>query len=52
MYYPNIGRIGETIDRMGIYRDSSVIRNNESTENLDIRSQQKIIVGEFGCSTI
>jgi len=52
MYYPNIGRIGETIDRMGIYRDSSVIRNNEPTENLDIRSQQKIIVGEFGCSTI
>jgi len=49
MTFPSIGKIGETIDRMGFYREHSVIKHNEPTENLDIRSQQRIIVGEFGC---
>ncbi len=49
MTFPSIGKIGETIDRMGFYSENSVIKHNEPTENLDIRSQQRIIVGEFGC---
>jgi 2-oxoglutarate ferredoxin oxidoreductase subunit beta len=47
MYYVNTENIGESVDRMGIYEESSVIKHNEPTKNLDIRAQQKIIVGKF-----
>ena len=48
MYFPNIGMIGEKIDRMQLFYNNAVIRHDESTGNLDLRIQKKIIVGEFG----
>lgn len=48
MYFPNIGMIGEKIDRMQLFYNDAVIRHDESTGNLDLRIQKKIIVGEFG----
>lgn len=50
MYYPSIGKIGEIIDRCEMYQDDSIINNNEPTENLDLRFQEKIILGDFRCS--
>jgi len=47
MYYMNTGNAGETIDRMGIYKETSIIKHCEPTENLDLRNQQEIIVGRF-----
>ena len=47
MYYPNIGQIGERIDRSELYRDYTVIRNDEPTDHLDLRTQEKIVIGEF-----
>ncbi len=47
MYYASDGKIGEKVDRMNLYHTRSVIKNGEPTENLDIRSQDKIIVGKF-----
>ena len=47
MYYMNTATAGEIIDRMGVYEDNSIIKHKEPTENLDIRAQQKIIVGKF-----
>ncbi len=47
MYYATNGKIGETIDRMRYFHDKTVIKHNEPTENLDIRAQDKIIMGKF-----
>ena len=47
MYYMNTGNTGETIDRMGIYEKTSIIKHREPTENLDLRNQKEIIVGRF-----
>jgi 2-oxoglutarate ferredoxin oxidoreductase subunit beta len=47
IYYATEDKIGETIDRMRFYHDNSVIKHGEPTENLDIRSQDKIIMGKF-----
>lgn len=47
MYYASDGNLGKTIDRMGMFYDNSVIKNDEPTENLDIRANKKIIVGKF-----
>ncbi len=47
IYYAASGKIGETIDRMRFFHDNTLIKHNEPTENLDIRKQDKIIVGKF-----
>jgi 2-oxoglutarate ferredoxin oxidoreductase subunit beta len=47
LYYMNTENAGETIDRMSVYENNSIIKHNEPTENLDIRAQQEIIVGKF-----
>ncbi len=47
MYYTNDGKIGDSVDRMEFYSDNSVIKKGEPTENLDIRAQNKIIIGKF-----
>ncbi len=47
MYYPNIGSFGETIDKMAIVRDRSVLRHMESVESFDLEANDKILVGEF-----
>lgn len=47
MYYASSGKIGETIDRMRFFHDNTVIKHGESTENLDIRLQDKLIMGKF-----
>ena len=47
MYYATEGKIGETIDRMRFFHNNTVIKHNEPTENLDIRMQDKIIMGKF-----
>jgi len=47
LYHMNAGMNGQSIDRRKMYQDRSVISNNEPTENLDLRLQENIIVGEF-----
>ena len=47
MYYVSDGKIGKTIDRMGMFYENSVIKNDEPTENLDIKAGKHIIVGRF-----
>lgn len=47
MYYATEGKIGETIDRMRFFHNNTVIKHSEPTENLDIRIQDKIIMGKF-----
>lgn len=47
MYYVNTETVSETIDRMGVFEDNSIIKHNEPTKNLDIRAQEEIIVGKF-----
>ena len=47
IYYMNTENIGETIDRLGIYKETSIIKHSEPTENLDLRNQREIIVGRF-----
>ena len=47
MYHINVGMTGKSIDRRKMYQDRTVINNNEPTENLDLRLQENIIVGEF-----
>jgi 2-oxoglutarate ferredoxin oxidoreductase subunit beta len=47
MYYASNGKIGETIDRMRFFRDHTVIKHGEPTENLDIRNEDNIIIGKF-----
>ncbi len=47
MYFATDGKIGKTIDRMKFFQDNTVIKHNEPTENLDIRNQDEIIIGNF-----
>ena len=47
MYYASAGKLGKILDRMGIFYKNSVIKNEEPTENLDIRANKKIVVGKF-----
>lgn len=47
IYYATEGKIGQTIDRMRYFHDNTVIKHWEPTENLDIRFQDKIIMGKF-----
>ncbi|UCF13513.1 MAG: hypothetical protein JSW06_04445 [Thermoplasmatales archaeon] len=47
MYYMNTENAGETIDRLGNYKETSIIKHREPTENLDLRNQREIIVGRF-----
>ena len=47
MYFTNVGQKGSTLNKKEMFQDNLIIRNNESTENLDLRSHEKIIVGEF-----
>ena len=47
MYYASDGKLGETIDRMGMFYNNSVIKNDEPTENLKIKANEKIVLGRF-----
>ncbi len=47
IYDGNDGRIQDAVDRMKFYNDNSVMKNEEPTENLDLRSQNKVIIGKF-----
>jgi 2-oxoglutarate ferredoxin oxidoreductase subunit beta len=47
MYHASNRRAREPLDRMQFFRANSEIRNNEPTQNLDLRSSNKIIVGTF-----
>ncbi len=47
MYYINTINLGKTIDRMGFFEETSIIKHREPTENLDLRNQKEIIVGRF-----
>ncbi|GAG05281.1 unnamed protein product [marine sediment metagenome] len=47
MYYASDGKLGEIIDRMGMFYNNSVIKNDEPTENLKIKANEKIILGRF-----
>lgn len=47
IYYASDGIVGRSFDRMKIFHDNAVIKHNEPIENLDIRFQDKVIVGEF-----
>lgn len=47
MFYPITDKIGDATDRMRFYNDHSVVKQYEPTENLDLRSQNEIIIGKF-----
>ncbi len=47
MYYTDNKRIGDAVERMEFYDTSSVMKQDEPTENLDIRARNKIIIGKF-----
>ena len=47
IYYSRINRLGDGLDMMKFYHDSSEIRHWEDTKNLDIGFQTKVIVGKF-----
>jgi 2-oxoglutarate ferredoxin oxidoreductase subunit beta len=40
-------KIGDGVDRMKFYSDNSLMKQYESTEQLDLRSQREIIIGKF-----
>ena len=45
--YGRKNRIGDGLEQMKFYKENSEIRNGESTSKLDLRFQEKIIVGKF-----
>ena len=47
MYYASAGKLGKILDRMGMFYNNSVIKNEEPTEKLKIRARKKIVVGKF-----
>jgi len=47
IYEANSGRIQDAVERMKFYDDNSEISNCEPAEDLDLRSQNKIIIGKF-----
>jgi 2-oxoglutarate ferredoxin oxidoreductase subunit beta len=47
IYNASDGRIQDAVDRMNFYNDNSVMKNEEPTENLDLRFCDKIIIGKF-----
>lgn len=47
MYYASAGGLGKTLDRMGGFLEQSVIRNDSSTEQTDLKDLNRIVVGEF-----
>jgi 2-oxoglutarate ferredoxin oxidoreductase subunit beta len=46
-YYSRINKLGDGLDMMKFYHQTSTIKHFEPTENLDLDFQQKIIVGKF-----
>ena len=40
-------KIGDGVDRMKFYSDNSIMKQYETTEKLDLRSQREIIIGKF-----
>jgi 2-oxoglutarate ferredoxin oxidoreductase subunit beta len=47
MYYVGDDRIGDAVERMEFYDRHSVMKHGECTENLDIRADDKLIIGRF-----
>jgi 2-oxoglutarate ferredoxin oxidoreductase subunit beta len=47
MYYSRINKLGDGLDMMRFYYESSSIKHGEPTDNLDIDYQKEIIVGKF-----
>ncbi|MGB3341573.1 MAG: thiamine pyrophosphate-dependent enzyme, partial [bacterium] len=47
MYYVGDDRIGDAAERMEFYDRHSVMKQGECTENLDIRADDKLIIGKF-----
>ena len=47
MYYASNGVIGENLDSMKFIYDNTIIKHDEPTGKLDIRMQDKIILGRF-----
>ncbi|MCK4263779.1 MAG: hypothetical protein KAX27_02450 [Candidatus Aminicenantes bacterium] len=47
LYNANNGSIQDAVDRMRFYNDNSEIKVGEPAENLDLRSQNKVIIGKF-----
>jgi len=45
--YGRKNRIGDGLAQMKFYEENSEIRDGESTSNLDLRFQEKIVVGKF-----
>jgi 2-oxoglutarate ferredoxin oxidoreductase subunit beta len=47
MYYASNDRMADATGRIKFYDTNSVIKQDESTENLDVRINNKIIIGKF-----
>ena len=47
MYFSHHGDLGKKVDRMDMLKDLTEIRNDESTGNVTIKPNNKIIIGKF-----
>lgn len=45
--YDRLNRLGDGIDSMRFYHENAIIRHGSSTQEVDIRFQDKIIIGKF-----
>jgi 2-oxoglutarate ferredoxin oxidoreductase subunit beta len=47
LFFPKTDKIGDATARMRFYNDRTIIKQYEPTENLDLRSQEDIVLGKF-----
>ena len=47
IYNTNDGKMGDPVDRLRFYHENSVMRQFESTDELDLRDSNGIIIGKF-----
>jgi 2-oxoglutarate ferredoxin oxidoreductase subunit beta len=50
LYFPSIGMMGETIDRICLLKNETVIGHHESIEDLNLKHGKKIVLGNFELS--
>jgi len=47
MYYTFSSKIGDATDQLRFYSNNSIMKQFESTEHLDLRAQNEVIIGKF-----
>jgi len=46
-YYANRDQMGDAVERMAFYDHFAIMKPGESTENLDLRAHDRLIIGKF-----